>query len=158
MPVIQRPEHPAEDIEELTFAGLVCDFRPVGLILLFPVHMPQFKKRISVVERLPQEFKIPFRVSNNHGAVSPDLAAPLSPISIGKGLSSGRESRRQLCDELGAGKLDCVNFQRVPADKALQAGYGLWWLDAARTAPEQAQGKRQNTDHRNQDGEMDLRK
>ena len=136
MPVIQRAEHPAEDIEKLTFAGLVCDFRPVGLIPLFPVDMPQVKKRISVVERLPQEFKIPFRVSNGHGTVGLDLVAPLSLTSVGKGRGSGRESGRQLCDELGAGKLDSVNFQGVPADKAQQAGYGLWWLDAARTALE----------------------
>src|ERR1700686_2281923 len=104
MAVIQWAEHPAENIEELTFAGLVCDFRPVGLILLFPVHMPQFEKRISVVEGIPQELKIPFRVLRNHGAVGLDLAEPLSLMSIGKGRGSGRQSGRQLCDELGAGK------------------------------------------------------
>ena len=135
MPVIQRAEHPAEDIEEPTLAGVFCDFWPVGLILPFPVHMPQFEKRISFVERIPQEFEIPFRVSNGHGAVTLNVAAPLSPFQW-RDLGSGRESGRQLCDKLGAGKLDSVNFQGVPADKAQQAGYGLWWLDAARTAQE----------------------
>ena len=47
------------------------------------------------------------------------------------GLGSGRETGRQLYNELGAGKLDSVYFQSVPTDEAKRASYFLWRLDAA---------------------------
>jgi superfamily I DNA/RNA helicase len=44
---------------------------------------------------------------------------------------SGGEIGHQLYNELGAGKLDSVDFQSVPTDEAKRAGYFLWRLDAA---------------------------
>ena len=64
------------------------------------------------------------------------------------GLGSGGEIGYELYDELGAGKLDGVNFQRVPADEAQGAGDGLWRLDAARAAQEQTQAGGQDARRR----------
>lgn len=69
MPVMQRGEHLAENIEELIVTGLPRDFWSVGVILLFPVDIPQLEKWIPVVEGLPQLFEILFRVANDHGIV-----------------------------------------------------------------------------------------
>jgi hypothetical protein len=55
-------------------------------------------------------------------------------------LSRG-EVRQESYKEFGAGKLDGVNFQRVPADETQGVGCGLWRLDAARAAPEQKQAR-----------------
>jgi hypothetical protein len=73
MPVMQRGEHLAENIEELIITDLPCDFWSVGVILFFPVDISQFEKWIPVVEGLPQLFEILFRVANDHGSV--DLSA-----------------------------------------------------------------------------------
>ena len=69
MPVMQRGEHLAENIEELIITGLPCDFWSVGVILFFPIDIPQFEKWIPVVEGLPQLLEILFRVANDHGSV-----------------------------------------------------------------------------------------
>src|SRR6266478_6384140 len=74
------------------------------------------------------------------------------------GLGSGGEIGHQLYKEFGAGKLDCVDFQSVPADEAQGAGYGFWRLDAAQAAQEQTQARGPNADAENEDGELDLRK
>ena len=66
MPVIQRIEHPAEDIEQLVIPGFICDFGSVDVILVFPVDIPQFEKWVSVAEGVPQEFEILFRVASGH--------------------------------------------------------------------------------------------
>jgi hypothetical protein len=67
MPVIQRIEYLAEDIEKLIIACLLCDLGPIRVVLRFPVDMPQLKKWVSVVEGVPQRFEIPFRVANHDG-------------------------------------------------------------------------------------------
>lgn len=67
MPVIQRIEYLAEDIEKLIIACLLCDFGSVRVVLLFPVDIPQLKKWVSDVEGVPQRFEIPFRVANHDG-------------------------------------------------------------------------------------------
>ena len=46
-------------------------------------------------------------------------------------VGSGGETRHQLYNELGAGKLDSVYFQSIPTDEAKRAGYFLRRLDAA---------------------------
>src|SRR5208337_2777920 len=74
------------------------------------------------------------------------------------GLGSGGEIGHQLYKEFGAGKLDCVDFQSVPADEAQGGGYGFWRLDAARAAQEQTQVCRPKADAENEDGELDSRK
>jgi hypothetical protein len=53
MSVVQRGEHPADNIEELVVTRLTGYFWPVGFILLVPIDIPQFKKRISLVKGLP---------------------------------------------------------------------------------------------------------
>jgi hypothetical protein len=53
MSVIQRVEHLAENIEELIVACLTGHLRPVDLILIVPIDIPQFKKRVSLVKGLP---------------------------------------------------------------------------------------------------------
>ena len=40
-------------------------------------------------------------------------------------VGSGGETRHQLYNELGAGKLDSVYFQSIPTDEAKRAGYFL---------------------------------
>ena len=64
----------------------------------------------------------------------------------------------QFYDEFGAGKLDGVNFQGVPANEAQDASRGFRRLDWARCAMEETQTKRQNADANKEDGERDLRK
>ena len=46
-------------------------------------------------------------------------------------VGSGGETRHQLYNQLGAGKLDSVYFQSIPTDEAKRAGYFLRRLDAA---------------------------
>jgi len=117
-------------------------------MLLFPIDVPQLEKWVSFVKGLPQDLKILFRVANAH-ANDLNAATPLSldgwwdfrPLGRSKARSavfrSGGEIGHQLYKEFGAGKLDCVDFQSVPADEAHGAGYGFWGLDAARAAQEQ---------------------
>jgi hypothetical protein len=78
MPVIQRIEHLAEDIEKLIVACRLCDLGSVRVVLLFPVDIPQLKKWVSVVEGVPQRVEIPFRVANHDGPCEPQRASPLS--------------------------------------------------------------------------------
>jgi hypothetical protein len=80
MPVMQRGEHLAENIEELIITGLRCDFWSVGVVLFFPVDISQFEKWISIVEGLPQLFEILFRVANDHGSV--DLSTSARDASL----------------------------------------------------------------------------
>src|SRR5271154_2049287 len=75
MPVMQRGKHLAEKIKELIITGLPCDFWSVGLILFFPVDIPQFEKWIPIVEGLPQLFEILFRVANDHGSIDLSTSA-----------------------------------------------------------------------------------
>src|SRR5215510_11591243 len=70
MPVIQRTKHPAEDIEEFIIAGLTGDLRSEDVVLPFPVDIPQFEKWVSLVEGLPQDFKILFGVANHNDSRS----------------------------------------------------------------------------------------
>jgi hypothetical protein len=76
MPIIQRLEHLAEDIEKLMIAGLLCDFGPVRVVLLFPVDIPQLEKWVSVVEGVPQGVEILFRVAKHDGDVNPSAPVP----------------------------------------------------------------------------------
>jgi hypothetical protein len=69
MPVMQRGEHLAEHIEELIITGLPCDSWSAGVILFFPVDVPQLEKWIPVVEGLPQLSEILFRVATLLGSV-----------------------------------------------------------------------------------------
>ena len=142
MPVIQRTKHPAEDIEEFIIAGLTGDLRSEDVVLPFPVDIPQFEKRVSLVEGLPQDFKILFGVANHNEA----------------GPGSGSEAGEQLYNQLGAGKLQSVNLQRVPADEAQRACYGPWGLEAAWPTQEKTKAQGQNTDAENDKGEIDRRK
>jgi hypothetical protein len=75
MPVMQRSEQLAENIEELIITGLPRDFWSVGPKLFFPVDIPQFEKWIPVVEGLPQHFEVLFRVTNDHGSVDLSTSA-----------------------------------------------------------------------------------
>ena len=75
MPVTQRGEHLAENIEEFIVTGLPCDFWSVDVILFFPVDIPQLEKWLPVVEGLPQLFEILFRVTNDHGRVELSTSA-----------------------------------------------------------------------------------
>jgi len=82
MPVMQRRKHLAEDIKELIIACLICDIGSIGVVLLFPVNVPQVEKWVSVVEGLPQDFEIPFRVANHHGALNLRMAPQRSLIEF----------------------------------------------------------------------------
>ena len=50
MPVIQRVEHPAQNIEELIIAGLIRHFRSIGSVLLIPIDTPQPEERVSLLK------------------------------------------------------------------------------------------------------------
>jgi hypothetical protein len=76
MPIIQRIEHLAEDIEKVVVTGILCDFRSVRVVLLLPVDMPQLEKWISVVEGIPQGFEILFRVANHDSDLNYDAPEP----------------------------------------------------------------------------------
>ncbi len=60
--------------------------------------------------------------------------------------------------ELGAGKLNNVNFKGVPAKKMQSASYGFRWLKTARAALEQTQGNGQKADAENNGVQLDLGK
>ena len=79
MPVIQRIEYLAEDIEKLIVACRLCDFGSVGVVLLFPIDIPHLKKWVSVVEGLPQRVEIPFRVANHDGRCESQPARATEP-------------------------------------------------------------------------------
>src|SRR6516162_5972446 len=55
MPVIQGIKHLAEDVKELVIVGRVINPWSVGLILFFPIHIPELEKRVPVVEGLPEK-------------------------------------------------------------------------------------------------------
>src|SRR5262245_3776855 len=80
MPVIQRTEHLAEDLEKLIIGSLLCDFWSVRVVLLFPVDIPQLEKWVSVVEGIPQGFEILFRVTNHDGDVNSSVSTPWSLV------------------------------------------------------------------------------
>jgi hypothetical protein len=90
MPVIQRTEHPAEDIEEFVVAGLACDSGSVGVMLPFPIDIPQLEKWVPFVEGLPQDFKILFRVADAHGHADPDVKR--RRVSFPDGISARTQS------------------------------------------------------------------
>jgi len=75
MPVAQRLEHLAEDIEKLVIAGLASDFVSVDFVLPLPIDIPQCEKWIPVVKGLPQLFEILFRVVNDHDSLAGAAAA-----------------------------------------------------------------------------------
>src|SRR6478609_7473971 len=97
MTVIQRIEHPTQDIEQLLIAGLRRYLRSVSVVLLIPVNIPQFEEWVSVVECLPQHLEILLGVPNH--------------------LVSMRKVGHQSYEKLRAGERDCVEFHGVPADK-----------------------------------------
>jgi pimeloyl-ACP methyl ester carboxylesterase len=63
MAIIQWIEHLAENIKKFIVCGLPRDPGAVGFILLFPVDIPQLKKRVPVMKGLPQFLEIDFRVT-----------------------------------------------------------------------------------------------
>jgi hypothetical protein len=69
MTVIQRVDHPAKNVEELFVSSFFRRFGPEGVVLLFPIDLPQFEKRISSVEGVPQDFEILFRVAVGHNFI-----------------------------------------------------------------------------------------
>jgi hypothetical protein len=76
MPIIQRLEHLAEDVEKLIIACLLYDFGSVRVVLLFPIDIPQLEKWVSVVEGVPQGFEILVRVAKHDGDVNPSAPVP----------------------------------------------------------------------------------
>src|SRR5262245_37053540 len=69
MPVVQRVDHPAKNIEKLIVGGVLGDFRSVGRILLLPVDLPEFEEWIPFVKGLPQRLEILFRIAIAHAGV-----------------------------------------------------------------------------------------
>ena len=92
MPVIQWVKYLAQDFEELIITSLFCHFRPVDVILLFPVDVPQFEKWIPVVKSLPQLFEILFRVTNDHGSVDVSCAGGADSTGGADGIEYGISS------------------------------------------------------------------
>src|SRR5690242_15224551 len=82
VPVIQRPQHGAEDVEKLVTGGIPGHSRPVDLVLFVPVDLPQFEKRVCVVECPPQQFEISFRIARvHHGSRSSARVMSSEPAS-----------------------------------------------------------------------------
>ena len=79
MPVIQRIEHLAEDVEKLIIGSFLCDFGSVRVVLLFPVNIPQLKKWVSIVEGVPQRVEIPLRVADHDGRCESQRATATEP-------------------------------------------------------------------------------
>ena len=75
--------------------------------------------------------------------------------AVGSGLESGSELGHEFYKKFGTGKLQSVNFKRVPADEAKNARQGFWRLDRAGRAPEPAKANGQDADAENESGEMD---
>ena len=82
MPVIQRVEHLAKNIEELIIAGITRDLRSVDVVLLPPIDLSQLEEGIPVVKGLPQLLEIVFGIANYHNGA--DLGAELLP-EVGDG-------------------------------------------------------------------------
>jgi len=66
MPIVQRREHLAKDIEQFVITGLARDLRSISFVLLLPVDIPYFEKWIPVVKGLPKLFEILFGVAIDH--------------------------------------------------------------------------------------------
>src|SRR5687767_9452785 len=74
MPIIQRREHLAKNIEQLIITRLARDSTPVSFILLLPVDTPYFEKWIPVVKGHPKLFEILFGVAIEHAIPLPALS------------------------------------------------------------------------------------
>ena len=148
--VIQRIEHPTQDIEQLFIAGLGRDLWSVDLVLLIPVDVPQFEEWVPVVERLPQRFEILLRVAGHRplAIVARDggrcQASHLR--TVGQRYDGGRCQAVLLLivgqhsyEKLRAGELDSVDQQSASTDQAHNPRRALRRLQAARSAPKQAQ-------------------
>ena len=131
MPVIQRVEHPAEDIEELVVTGLTCDPGPVGVVLLLPVDLPQLEKWIPVVKGLPQLLEILLGIAIAHGTADPSSAVLASPASNGVS-SSPRQSRGS--GSGSAQKTKSPTCRSRSCSSRVFPSSTLFWLIAAETS------------------------
>src|SRR5262245_22974373 len=77
MTIVQRVDHPAEDIEELIVGGVLGDFRSVGGVLLLPVDLPELEEWIPFVKGLPQRLEILFWIAIAHAG---SIFAPLRKV------------------------------------------------------------------------------
>jgi len=53
MPIVQRGQHVAKNIEELIFAGIRRNFWSEDVVLFFPINIPQLEEWIPVKKGLP---------------------------------------------------------------------------------------------------------
>jgi hypothetical protein len=67
MPVIQRLEHLAKNIEKLSITGFTRDLRSVHVVLLLPVDISQLEEGIPTVKGLSQLLEILLGIANKHG-------------------------------------------------------------------------------------------
>jgi hypothetical protein len=58
MAIIQRVEHRAKYVEKFIIGSQRSNLGSVGVILFFPIDIPQLEKRIPVLKRLPQFLEI----------------------------------------------------------------------------------------------------
>ena len=82
-------------------------------------------------QRCPGAGQVALDRSARRAAVDAQIVYSGGNIPTADSVGSGGETRHQLYNELGAGKLDSVYFQSIPTDEAKRAGYFLRRSDAA---------------------------
>jgi hypothetical protein len=63
MAIIQRVEHFAKYVKKFIISRQLGNFGSVGVVLFFPVDIPQVEKRIPVLKGFPQFIEIKFGVT-----------------------------------------------------------------------------------------------
>ena len=106
--------------------------------------------------------KVTLRRSPNASRTVPAMCNPCPSVGyvrfpVPLRYQLGSKIEHHLGIDFGAGKLNGIDFQGVPADKTQEAGYDFWRLDGAWAALEQTQTNGQNTDAENENGEMVLK-
>ena len=98
-----------------------------------------FAWRLPLVRSPPRERPAAFAARQGRVFAKPRLTRKRLALPGGAGAPpSRREIGHEFYEELGAGKLDRIDFKRSPADEAQNASDGLWGLNAAWRAFEYA--------------------
>src|SRR5688500_12197968 len=123
MPIVQRPEHLAKNIEQLIITGLARDFSSVRFILLLPVDIPFFEKWLSVGKGLPQLFSLLFGVVIEHaislfsrrsGFISSGVGSVEIPFQRSFSPDVQSHAMRTTTKQLGVPQLKWNHIQTLP--------------------------------------------
>src|SRR5580765_5692872 len=123
MPVVQRCEHPAQNLEQLIITGLARDPGSISFILFLPVDIPYFEEWIPVVKGLPKLFEILFGVAIEHaislwsrrsGFISIGIGSVEIPLQCSFSADVQSHAVRAATKQLGVSQLERNHIQTLP--------------------------------------------